>query len=274
MSLNDAESVLSGVSATSLITLWARGAECQLPDSLLQDRFALEAVEKFPAGTFSRLHVPRDGVISLAIRTKVLDDWTREFLNEHPQAIVVHLGCGLDSRYFRLNPSDGVQWFNVDLPEVIQIRRQIFPLGAGDTLIEASVTSDDWLSRIPRSRPTLIVTEGLLPYLPKSEVKRLLDRLLNHFESGELIFDAYRSLGVWLLNRHPSIRATQTRLQWKVDDPHELEEWDKRLILACEKTRHDPHQIARLSLPLRWMNQIPYCRTLGRLLKYRFSNLP
>jgi len=261
----------SGVSATSLITLLARADESVLSDSLLCDPYASAAVETL-AFDVSRFRLSRDGVVCLAIRAKTLDDWSREFLSRQPDSVVIHLGCGLDSRFYRIQPDARVRWFNVDLPDVIQARRKIYPSHSEDRLIEASVTSADWLEQIPVSDSTLIIAEGLFPYFEQAEVQRLVRQLLNRFPSGELLFDSYRRWGIWALNRHHSIRRTGARLRWGLDDPRELECWDHRLTLVTNQTRHDPAQIARLSSLLRWLNRIPVLRNSASLLRYRFRS--
>jgi len=88
---------------TLLITLYAKAEESRLPDSLLRDRFAAEAVRRI-AYHFAKLKVRRDTMIGVAMRAKILDDWTSDFIARNPGATVLHLGCGLDSRVFRLDP--------------------------------------------------------------------------------------------------------------------------------------------------------------------------
>jgi hypothetical protein len=65
------------------------------------------------------------------LRARQVDDWIREFIAEHPDAIVFYLGCGLDTLVMRINPSSGVSWYDVDYPEVIALREQFFPKRGG-----------------------------------------------------------------------------------------------------------------------------------------------
>lgn len=262
---------LSGVSATSLITLKARADENRLSDSLLHDGFATSAVEKLSCD-FSRISLSHDGVVGLAIRASVLDGWVKEFLQAHPDAVVLHLGCGLDSRFYRVPPPMSVRWFNIDFPKVMALRRQLYPTDSGDIPIEASVTSDGWLEKIPAEAPTLIVAEGLFPYLSSTEIHRLFDRLLNHFSSGELIFDVYSWLGLKFLNRMRCIRTTGAQLQWSMNNPLELETIHNRLKLVEERTQYDPAKTRRLSLPLRFLYRFTPMRRVARLVRYRFGD--
>lgn len=273
-----AKVTLTGEKETLLITLWARAGESRLPDSLLEDRFAAEVVDRIDYD-FARLAVDRDLMVGLALRAHVLDGWTRDFLRCHPNALVLHLGGGLDSRVFRVDPPAAVDWFEVDYPEVIALRRKLYPRRKGCHLVGSSVTEPGWLADLPQDRPAMIVAEGLLPYLPAEEVPLLLERLLRHLPEGELAFDAYSTLGLRLLALQPAIRATGARFHWALDDPAELERQVPGLTLLAELTAHDPDgcdpaQIARMSWPAQWAIRffplIPPLERLGLLLRYRF----
>jgi O-methyltransferase involved in polyketide biosynthesis len=123
------------------------------------------------------------------LRARRLDNWAREFLARHPDASVLHLGCGLDSRAFRLDVPERVRWCDLDFPDVIELRRRLYPERAGYRLLASSATDPGWLDEIPVDRPSLTIAEGVLPYLTEVEVRQLLVRLTDRLPSGELIFD-------------------------------------------------------------------------------------
>lgn len=263
---------------TLLITLWAKAGESLLPDSLLKDRFAAEAATRIDYD-FARLKVNRDLMVGLAMRAHALDGWTRDFLGRHPEALVLHLGCGLDSRVFRIDPPAGVDWYDIDYPDVIALRQKLYPARDGYHLIGSSVTEPGWIAGLPRDRPTMIVAEGLLLYLPEEEVPLLLERLVQRSPSGEIVFDAYSPFGLKLIAMQPSIKATGAALHWSLDDPCELERQVPGLELVTEMTAYDPDgydpaQIARMSWPARFtmkfFSLIPPLARIGLLLRYRF----
>jgi Leucine carboxyl methyltransferase len=144
------------------------------------------------------------------------DDWTREFLAHQPDASVLHLGCGLDSRAFRLDVPERVRWYDLDFPDVIELRRRLYPERAGYRLLASSVTDPGWLDEIPVDRPTLVVAKGVLPYLTAAEVRQLLVRLTDRLPSGELIFDGVAG---------PTARISKL-FQWRLGDPREIERWN------------------------------------------------
>lgn len=270
--------VLHGAQETLLITLCAKAGESQLPDSLLKDRFAAQALARVDYD-FDRLKIDRDMMIGIALRAHVIDGWTRDFLGAHPEATVLHLGCGLDSRVFRIAPSANVRWFDVDYPDVIALRQRLYPAREGYTLLPSSVTEPDWLDAVPQDRPAFVIAEGLLPYLPAEEVVLLLERVTNHLPGGELVFDAYSRLGLTLIAWQPSVRATGAKLHWSLDDPEELLRQLPHLELVEElmgygSRGYDPAQVARMSLVARMavpvMGMIPALSRIGRLLRFRF----
>jgi O-methyltransferase involved in polyketide biosynthesis len=75
------------------------------------------------------LKLPSGAAISLPVRAKHLDGWTREFLAAHPRSTVLHLGCGLDTRVYRVDPPAGARWYDVDLPAVIELPDLVSRLG-------------------------------------------------------------------------------------------------------------------------------------------------
>ncbi|MFI4876683.1 MAG: class I SAM-dependent methyltransferase [Blastopirellula sp. JB062] len=260
---------------TTLITLYGKAEESRLRDSLLQDHYAAAAIERIDYD-FRKLRVTRDGMVSLAFRAKSLDDWTRDFLSRHSFATVLHLGCGLDSRIWRVNPSNQVAWFEVDFPEVIALRGQIFPERPGCESIAASLLDANWVRSVPTDRPTFVIAEGVLPYLPASAVAPLLQSITSHFAQGEIVFDAYSRWGVRMLNYLPAIRATGAQLRWGLDDPLTLEKEVPGLRLLTERPTLGQEQLGRYSWPLRWLTRatclVPSLQGAGRLLRYRLGD--
>ncbi|WP_089178020.1 class I SAM-dependent methyltransferase [Bosea sp. AS-1] len=276
--MNGEKVALHGAQETLLITLCAKAGESRLPDSLLKDRFAAEALARIDYD-FDRLKIDRDMMIGIALRAHVIDGWTRGFLEQYPESTVLHLGCGLDSRVFRIAPFAGVRWFDVDYPDVIALRHRLYPAREGYTLLPSSVTEPEWLDAVPQDRPAFIIAEGLLPYLPPEEVVLLLERVTNHLPGGELAFDAYSRLGLTLIAWQPSVRATGATLHWSLDDPEELLRQLPGLELVEElmgygSGGYDPAQVARMSLVARMavpvMGMIPALSRIGRLLRFRF----
>lgn len=267
---------LTGEKATLLITLYAKAEESRLPNSLLHDHYAAQAVERIDYD-FSTLRMRRDVMIGLAMRAYTLDAWVREFIAAHRGATVLHLGCGLDSRVFRVDPPPEVSWFDVDYPEVIALRRALYPPRAGYALIGSPLADLAWLARIPTDKPTLVVAEGLFLYLSEEDVLQLLRVVTTQFPSGEIAFDGYSRLGLALARRNRMFRATGAVMRWTLQHPQTLEAQVPGMRLRTEQWVYDEDdstQWARFSWPARWgvwlMRRVLPLRRLGRLLRYRY----
>ncbi len=116
---------LSGVAETLLLPLYLRAVESKRPDALIQDEKAVALIRQLnPDSTWiKQMKVDEEDMVGLVLRNRQFDDWAREFLARHPEAVVVHIGCGLDTRFDRLD-NGKVEWYDLDLPEVIELRRQ------------------------------------------------------------------------------------------------------------------------------------------------------
>jgi methyltransferase (TIGR00027 family) len=250
---------------TMLGTLYLRAYESRSPQSILADHAAAEAVDRieYDFDRMERSFRPSANQYLVALRAKRFDQWTDDFLQRHPDAVVLHLGCGLDSRAFRLDLPPGVTWYDVDVPEVIELRRRLYSESDQYHQIGSSVTEAPWLESIPSGRPALILAEGLLMYLRPDEVRDLLQRLTDHFATGELLFDAASRWGVRL-----------SKIQhWGIQDEHDVERWNPRLRCVASGSLLDCYELIpskayrRIYVMLRF---VPLVRNFLRLLRYTF----
>jgi O-methyltransferase involved in polyketide biosynthesis len=155
---------------TNLGTLYLRAYGSRLKESVLGDRAPTEAVDRinYDFVRMRRSVHPWGNRFLVALRARQLDTWADDFLRRNPDTVVLHLGCGLDNRPFRLDVPSGVSWFDVDVPEVIRLRRLLYTERPGYTIIGSSVTEPGWLDEIPANRPALIVAEESLNGPPET----------------------------------------------------------------------------------------------------------
>lgn len=212
---------LSGAPQTMLATLYAKALDADLPRPILGDQLAKEIAQRIDYD-WSRTTMTPKRSPGATTRTAHFDNWTRQFLAVHPQAVVLHLGCGLDGRFFRLRPGPGVQWYDVDYPEVATLRQQLYPSAENYRVISASVTDPAWLADIPNGRPVLAIGEGLTMYLTQADGLALLRRIVGQFSSGELQFDAFNSFGIKTQWSNAVVRRSGATLYWAVDKPDDI----------------------------------------------------
>jgi methyltransferase (TIGR00027 family) len=260
---------------TMLGTLYGRALESRSANPILRDELA-ERVIGLIDYDFSRLGVNPVVATSIALRARQFDRWTAAFVAQHSDAVVLHLGCGLDSRVYRVDPPPGVSWFDVDYPEVIELRQRLYQQRQAYTMLGASVLDPNWLAGVPQDRPTLIVAEGLSMYLPEREGIPLFARLVSYFPTGELTFDAFSRVAIRLGKLNPVVRRTGSTLTWGIDDPRILERSIPRLHLVEDLRAYDLtgpgiHKLPRSYRVSLWlMRRIPAMSNLGRLLRYTF----
>ena len=267
---------LSGAQETTLATLYGKAMESRRPDSILQDREADKALRRIDYD-FSRLKVRRSDRLSLAVRAKAYDAWAGQFLARHPDCTVLHLGCGLDTRVYRVDPPPTVRWYDIDFPDVIELRQRLFPSRDGAQTIAASLADPHLLDGIAGDTPVLVIAEGLTPYLRAVDGISLMRRITEHFASGEMLFDGYSRLGVWLLQRYGCVKVSGAQLGWCIDDPRELERAVPGLILEAELwytnapgiEEHYSWLYRRFAAALYYVTPV---RRLGRPLRYRFNH--
>jgi O-methyltransferase involved in polyketide biosynthesis len=183
---------------------------------------------------FNRLKVPYKTVVLVCQRAKKLDAVARDFLDQHPDGAVLHLGCGLDGRFWRVDNGQ-VEWYDLDMPPVIELRRQFYAEQARYHLIASSVTDLDWMAQVRAdSKPVLAIAEGLLMYLGEADVKRLLLELQERFPGCRLVADVFSRMTARSASRHPSLKKTGATIGWGIDDPHEIETWSPGMRLIEE----------------------------------------
>lgn len=127
----------------------------------------------------------------MAIRAAVMDRWTAQRIVEHPDAVVLHLGCGLDNRYGRLG-APSCRWYDVDMEEVIRERRRHFEESENYHMVAADLRHSGWLDAIPGGTG-VVVMEGISMYLRPEELAALLRNMKEHFSDLYLLMDCYSS---------------------------------------------------------------------------------
>jgi O-methyltransferase involved in polyketide biosynthesis len=210
---------------TLAIPLYAKALDFRSEHPILKDERASQLVDQIDFD-FGAILSPAGRL--LVVRARQIDEWVREFLVRQPEAIVLNLGCGLDTRISRINPPSSVSWFDVDFPEVIEVRRLFFSEREGYRMLGSSLTEPEWLAQIPRHRPVMAVADGVLGYVAPGDVKTLLNRLTDNFHHGEIVFDVLNSYAVRTGNSRISARTGAT-LKWAVDDLREVDTLDPKL---------------------------------------------
>ncbi|GAA4871584.1 class I SAM-dependent methyltransferase [Saccharopolyspora cebuensis] len=262
---------LTPVERTALLTLSARAWDARHVSPVLGDAMAEQVLGALGSAP-EHWRMTSAAVAEIALRTSMLDDAVRGFAVEHPDAVVLDLGAGFDARAQRVDPPDGVDWYDVDLPAVARLRERSLPARTGSRAVGASVAESGWAEPIPTGRPVVAVADGLLPFLTEQEIAVLLLALTDRFGTGELLVDDSRwpPLGAW---PSPSIRGVARRPAG-IEDPRALERWNPRMHWVEERPLvHEP-EVARLPPVPRHLaraaTHFPAAARTARVLRYRF----
>jgi len=254
---------------TMLCMLYLRACESQLAHPILGDHFAARDVARIDYD-FPRIHRrarPATNQFMVALRGTQFDSWIADYVDTHPDAVVLHLGCGLHSRAFRIAPG-GVRWFDVDLPQVIALRRQLYPESDTYRMIGSSVTEPEWIDELPCGGPVVIVAEGLLMFLTPADVTELLHRLVDRFDTGELFADLLSKWGPRL-----SRVSSSGIIKWGDRDGGVITRWEPRLRLieaTAVTAGFAKIPLAPQRLLYRTLNAIPVQRNFDRLYRFAF----
>jgi O-methyltransferase len=253
---------LTGVERTLLYTLYFRALDARSAHPIVGDAWAEDVLARVEHTPWKIRMAAGDRFLGI-LRARKIDDWTRAHLAAHPDATVLHLGCGLDSRVFRLDPPPTVRWYDVDYPDVIELRRELYPERVSTETVPTSVTAPGWLERLPSGGPVLVVAEGLFMYLREPDIRRLLQRVAARYPTGQVVFD---TLSPWLAATGRLFGFTL----WPLADPRRLERWDARLHLVEEIPTI--WSVEHLTSPLfRLAYRIPALREGMHLLRYRLG---
>jgi len=264
---------LSAASETSLMAVYIRAMESQRPDALIKDEKAVALVAQM-SDEFARFEqIPMNDALKVMrnLATREYDRQARDFLARHPDAVVVHIGCGLDSRFHRVDNGQ-VEWYDLDLPEVIELRRKLFgDEGERHHLLGCSVLEDAWLEavKVHSQRPFLFLAEVVLVYFDGAQVKRLVLALREHFPGAELVFDACSPLHVWVANRQTASVKLSACLQWGIWHGQEMEKWGDGIRLLDEWGFFDPPE-PRLA-HLRWLRPLEAAIRTSRIYHFQLG---
>ncbi len=226
------DQTLSSVPDTYLAPLYWKAMESQRPDAMIKDEKAVALVTQMGLDFSHVKQIPMNELLQAMrlIFTREMDRYARDFLSRHPEAVVVHIGCGLDSRFERVDNGQ-VEWFDLDLPEVIELRRKLIgDEGGRYHLLGCSVFEDAWLESVKAHspRPFLFLAETVFVYFTEAQVKSLVLTLRDHFPGAELVFDGWRPFEVWLGNRYLSKSQFAGLMHWGFWHGQELEGWGRQ----------------------------------------------
>lgn len=171
----------------------------------------------------------------MGIRSAVFDGWLREKIKETRDAVILHIGCGMDSRIIRVGASEGT-WYDIDFPEVIDERNRYFKNADNYKMLSADIRDASFLDEIPEKDCAIVVMEGISMYLSPEEIKSLTCALSTHFESIELLMDCYSVFAAKASRIKNPVKSVGVSRVYGIDDPREAESETLKFINELDMT--------------------------------------
>ncbi|MFA5348701.1 MAG: class I SAM-dependent methyltransferase [Methanoregula sp.] len=251
---------LTGVARTSFLTLYCHVNDAQSEDPILNDTRSVEiatVLDTMLTGSDDDLtrilparRIRPSLVTHIAMRARRYDEYSREFLSRFPDAVVVNIGCGLDSRFVRID-NGIVQYYDLDLPGIMAVRKRFFEEAARYHTITSSVLDFSWMDIVSGyRRPVLFLAEGVFMYLHQDGVRALVLELRKRFPGSELVCEVVNSR--WL--REPYKRFLNYKMRKQLhfgkdvtyhsglSSTREMEEWDSGIRFLDDWSYLDSYQ--------------------------------
>ena len=192
------EGGISDISETLLITLYCRAIETKTKDPLINDPKAVEITEKINRElSLSKSALRRNlaagklrkqVTVYISLRARKYDRYAKDFLEKNPGGVIVNLGCGLDTRFFRIDDGSLIL-YDLDLPEVIEIKKKLLDETDRYRFVSSSVLEHGWMDELKKKHkgPFLFLAEGFFMYLHSEDVKNIVIKLHETFPGSELV---------------------------------------------------------------------------------------
>jgi len=221
---------LDALQETLLLPLWARAREAEKKNPIVCEIYARDIIARIDYD-FSRIEAGTEGhQLIWAVRAYNFDNTVRTFLENNRNAVVINIGAGLDTTFQRVD-NGSVLSINIDLPEVVALRRKLIPGSEREMTIAKSVFDFTWMDDIAqhtKERSIMFMAAGVLFYFKASELEVLFRKLADAYPSAHFIFDAMSWFSVWATNltiMRKSDMDSSTLLKWHLKKASKLRKW-------------------------------------------------
>lgn len=224
------------VSETLLIPLYMRAQESKEENPIIVDTKSVELLSKVDYD-FSKFSADERCQRYISLRTKYFDEAVRKFVDKYDDAVVVLIACGLDPRVERISIEKEYQVYELDLPDVINLRKKFLPESSNNRYIAGSITNDEWIQTIKASHPYghfLFILEGISMYLTEEEMKNVFKNIDDNFDHAEVHVERMNKFFSKRTYLQKSVNNTNATFNWGCDNPKEIEQWCESFKLKDE----------------------------------------
>lgn len=249
------KALINEISQTAFLTLQCHAMDARSDRPLLNDRSAVQTLEELKAAfgsTSAKLYkrimndrVQKNLVVHIVLRAKRYDDYIRDYLDRYPDAAVVNIGCGLDNRFGRID-NGRASFYDLDLPDIMNIKKQIFPPRERYKQISQSVFTYDWLDQIDGPN-VILVAEGVFMYCEERDVKQLFHQFSTRLQNPEIVLEVvnrkwlsgWRRKAMEIKMKKEMRLGEDTLFKFGISDSDEIETWHPGYRLLDEWSYFD-----------------------------------
>lgn len=211
---------VTGVPETMIQTLYARAKESGKKDAKIKDDTAMEIVSKLDYD-FSKADQDKAMSYGVIARTIVLDHMVEQYLQENPNTIVVNIACGMDTRCYRMH-GKYLRWYNIDLPETMQIRSRFLKENGPIYQIAKSAMDASYTDEMTyNGENVLVVIEGLSMYLSEPDIRQIFSIIESAFQNATVLIETMSPFVVSHI-KEKSIEGSNAKFTWGVRNGREL----------------------------------------------------
>jgi O-methyltransferase involved in polyketide biosynthesis len=227
---------LGNVQKTLFLPLWGRSVESKKPKPMLIDETAVRIIEQVDFD-FSILAQNMEELSQIAWirRSMYCDHVIQGFLQRFPEGSIVNIGCGLDTTFERID-NGKLKWYDLDLPDVIELRSQFVNENERRKFIVSSFLEEEWLEQIEVKGNVLFFAAGVFYYFKENEIKEFMIRLVDKYPGSEILFDVSSPFGVKVANKKVVESAglgEKSHLVWGLENKKDILTWDPRIKLIA-----------------------------------------
>jgi O-methyltransferase involved in polyketide biosynthesis len=229
---------LGEVQKTLLMPLWGRAKEYLKENPLIKDEYAYKIINKLDydfdrmSGSYNEHYQ-----VNWATRAYHIDKIILNNLADFPDATIVNLGAGLDTTFQRID-NGRIFWYDLDLPDTIELRKKLIPESARNRLISKSILDFSWCRDVViRGSKVIFIAAGVFCYFDKKSVTEIFLRLIQEFPGSEIIFETMSKMLIWLSNRqvaHKRGKAELSKMQWGCSSSKEIKKWSDKIQVIQE----------------------------------------
>ena len=238
---------INDISETAFLTLYCHALDAQSNIPILNDKSSVRITEALNiqlSNSKRKLHkilvkgkIKKPMIVHTAVRAKQYDKYVKDFVKKHVDAVIVNIGCGLDNRFERID-NGSLLFYDLDLPDIINIKKQFFEETDRYKYLSQSVFDFSWIKKI-KSKNVMFLAEGVFMYCDGDNVKSLILKLQEEFPESELVCEMVNSF--WLKGWIRPIMNIKLQKElhlgkdavfhFGIKNSRELEEWNQGIKL-------------------------------------------